>query len=340
MSRPRHRSTSVFIPTSSKASTTGTATSYNCAVSNPPPSSAGTVKIAGVNLSGFDWGCSTDLNSPFPFSSSPDTDFATGNVRRQMTHFVNDDGFNVFRLPVAWQWIINNATAASGVLHEGNIELFVQACLAAGASCIIGQGGPSNATFAQLWGNLAAKYASQPKVIFEIMNEPWSVNITLWAQTVQAAVTTIRTAGASNMILFLGTDWAAVWAFTGGSAAAILVFDVYQYLDSGSGTSSTFIIDAISWGFAPLTEWLRCNGRQAFLTGAGGGSMASCVQYMCNVIPFLNANSDVYVGYTRWAAGGMLQPYVLSEASNMLPDGTWVDHLLVSSCMAPKKHWD
>lgn len=38
---------------------------------------------------------------------------------------------------------------------------------------IVGQGGPSNAIFAQLWGNLATKYASQPKVIFGIMNEPW-----------------------------------------------------------------------------------------------------------------------------------------------------------------------
>lgn len=79
------------------------------------------------------------------------------------------------------------------------------------------------------------------------------------------------------MILLPGTDWAAVWAFTGGSAAAMstvtnpdgsytnLVFDVHQYLDSGSGTSSNCITDAISWGFAPLAQWLRCNGRQAFV---------------------------------------------------------------------------
>lgn len=38
---------------------------------------------------------------------------------------------------------------------------------------IIGQGGPLNAIFSQLWGNIAAKYANQPKVIFVIMNEPW-----------------------------------------------------------------------------------------------------------------------------------------------------------------------
>lgn len=43
-----------------------------------------------------------------------------------MTHFVNDDGFNVFRLPVAWQWLINTPTAASGVLHAGNTALYDQ----------------------------------------------------------------------------------------------------------------------------------------------------------------------------------------------------------------------
>jgi endoglucanase len=38
---------------------------------------------------------------------------------------------------------------------------------------IIGQGGPSNAVFAQLWSSLATKYANQYRVIFGIMNEPW-----------------------------------------------------------------------------------------------------------------------------------------------------------------------
>lgn len=60
-------------------------------------------------------------------------------------------------------------------------------------------------------------------------------------------------------------------------------------------------------------------------TETGGGNTASCVHYMCNVIPFLNANSDgesrnpcptresrelkvlVYVGYVGRAAGEMLR---------------------------------
>lgn len=33
---------------------------------------------------------------------------------------------------------------------------------------IIGQGGPTNAVFAQLWGNIAAQFASNPKIIFGV----------------------------------------------------------------------------------------------------------------------------------------------------------------------------
>jgi hypothetical protein len=36
---------------------------------------------------------------------------------------------------------------------------------------IIGQGGPTNDQFVNLWKQLAAKYASKPKVVFGLMNE-------------------------------------------------------------------------------------------------------------------------------------------------------------------------
>ena len=55
-----------------------------------------------------------------------------------MQHFVNDDGFNVFRLPVGWQFLTNDVL--TGTLDEDNFaeyDALVQACLATGASCII-----------------------------------------------------------------------------------------------------------------------------------------------------------------------------------------------------------
>ncbi len=39
-------------------------------------------------------------------------------------------------------------------------------------NAVIGQGGPSNAQFANLWSQIASKYAGTSKVIFGVMNEP------------------------------------------------------------------------------------------------------------------------------------------------------------------------
>lgn len=95
----------------------------------------------------------------------------------------------------------------------------MQSCLATASYCaidihnfarvsgqIIGQGGPSDEQFADLWAQLATYYKNHEKVVLGLMNEPHDVDIGVWANTVQAAVTAIRNAGAvSQMILLPGT---------------------------------------------------------------------------------------------------------------------------------------
>lgn len=56
----------------------------------------------------------------------------------QMQHFAKDDGFNMFRLPVGWQFLVNNRVG--GTLDAGNTQKYdqlVQACLKTGAYCVI-----------------------------------------------------------------------------------------------------------------------------------------------------------------------------------------------------------
>jgi endoglucanase len=104
-----------------------------------------------------------------------------------MKHFVNDDGLNTFRLPVGWQFLLNNNLG--GNLDSTNFATYdklVQGCLGSGAAlciidihnyarwngAIVGQGGPTNAQFASLWSQIAAKYKGNTKVAFGLMNEP------------------------------------------------------------------------------------------------------------------------------------------------------------------------
>jgi hypothetical protein len=56
----------------------------------------------------------------------------------QMQHFVNDNGYNVFRLPVGWQYLTRDQM--TGVLDEtqfANYNMLVSDCLSTGAYCVI-----------------------------------------------------------------------------------------------------------------------------------------------------------------------------------------------------------
>jgi len=76
---------------------------------------------------------------------------------------------------------------------------------------IIGQGGPTNAQFTNLWTQLASKYGSNDKIIFGLMNEPHDVpDIDKWAATVQEVVTAIRGVAKTNMIALPGNECVAL----------------------------------------------------------------------------------------------------------------------------------
>ncbi|KAF7325063.1 Endoglucanase EG-II [Mycena kentingensis (nom. inval.)] len=324
-------------PTSTTTSTTSTPSS--------PPSASGPLRYVGVNIAGFDFGCNTEGSCTASAAWPPLLQYFGHDGEGQMKHFVNDDGFNAFRLPVGWQFLTNNVLG--GPVVEANLNTYndlVNACLntAPTTVCIIdihnyarwnggiiGQGGPTNAQFAATWSTIAAKYKANPRIIFGIMNEPHDVpDINAWATTVQAAVTAIRQAGATTqMILLPGNNWTSAQTFvSNGSAAALskvvnldgsttnLVFDVHKYLDSdNSGTMPECTTNNIDIAWAPLATWLRDNKRQAFNTETGGGNTASCIQRMCEQIAFQAQNSDVFLGYVGWSAGNFDPSYVLSE---------------------------
>jgi endoglucanase len=300
----------------------GGGSSPSSVASNPTPtssaptggstgSSGGKVKLAGVNIAGYDFGMAITGTQ----DQSQIIDEASDGTS-QMQHFANQDGFNMFRLPAGWQFL--TANQLGGNLDSNNFgkyDRLVQGCLATGAYCIvdihnyarwngavIGQGGPTDAQFVALWTSLATKYKSQSKVIFGVMNEPHDLTISTWAATVQKVVTAIRNAGAtSQMILLPGTDFTSAANFiSNGSGGALikvtnpdgsttnLIFDVHKYLDSdNSGTHTECVTNNIDSAFSPLATWLRQNNRQAILSETGGGNTQSCNQYLCQQLAYL-----------------------------------------------------
>jgi endoglucanase len=109
----------------------------------------------------------------------------------QIEHFA-DQGINVFRLPFGWQYMQptlgGNFDAEFATAYDG----IVRAILATGSQVIIdvhnyarwnggiiGQGGPSNAQFVDLWKRLATAYAGEPAIKFGLMNEPHDLDMVL-----------------------------------------------------------------------------------------------------------------------------------------------------------------
>jgi len=322
------------------------------------------VQMVGVNIAGFDFGCSIQGECNL-VKAVPPLGGAGADGAGQMQHFAKDDNMNIFRLPVGWQYLVNNKLG--GTLDSNNFGRYnqlVQACLNTGAYCmldvhnyarwngqIIGQGGPDNAQFTNLWTQLASKYGSNDKVIFGLMNEPHDVpDINKWADTVQEAVTAIRAVAKTNMIALPGNDWTSASAMPTKSGPALLkvknpdgttdnlIIDVHKYLDSdNSGTHTECVTDNISSAFQPLATWLKANNRKAILSETGGGNTDSCKKYMCQQLDFLNQNADVFLGYVGWSAGSFSpQTYELSEVPTK-NGNSWVDSALVKACFVRKK---
>lgn len=325
-----------------------------------------TVWLAGVNIAGFDFGCPTPTGDYTASKVTPPL-ASQGNADGigQMQHFVANDGLNVFRLPVCWQYLVGNQLGATlDATAFGVYDQLVEGCLSTGAYCIVdihnyarwndqvvGQsnGAVTNDQLASVWYQIADKYQSQSKVIFGVMNEPHDLDVPTWATSVQYAVTSIRNAGATaQMILLPGTTYTSVGDFVGsGSADALsavtnndgshtnLIFDVHQYLDSdSSGTHVDCVTNGVS-NLDNFATYLRNNGRQAFLTETGGGNTGSCYTDVCAELDWMNYNADVYLGWVGWGAGSFSTDYNLSETPTYA-NGVWTDQGLVSSCVAGK----
>ncbi|KAF9015554.1 endoglucanase [Cyathus striatus] len=306
--------------------------------SAPPanPTGAKLPFVGGVNMAGYDFSVATDGSFTGHGSDPPVSQFS---------HFASQ-GVNIFRIPFAWQLMtptlggsidssffsrydntvrtaLNSATQPYVILDLHNYARW--------NGQIISQGGPTDAQYASIWSQLAAKYKDNPKIIFGVMNEPHDIpSISTWATSVQAAVNAIRAAGAtSQYILLPGSSWSSAQALpteagpylvkvtdpAGGTEK--LIFDVHKYLDSdNSGTHADCVTSNVDV-LQTLVNFLKANGnRQAILSETGGGNTSSCFTNLNAELAFVKANSDTLAGFTVWSAGAFDTTYILTLTPN------------------------
>jgi endoglucanase len=294
------------------------------------------VEYFGVNLAGADFG---EGNLPGVYGTH-----YTYPTIAEVDYFVGK-GMNVFRLPFRWERLQNSAFETLNATELTRMDNFVNYATAQGASVvldphnysryygeIIGSTNLDVSAFEDFWAKLAAHYKNNARVIFGLMNEPNSMSSELWRDNANAAIQAIRRAGAHNLILVPGNGWTGAHSWTqnwyGTPNATLMLtivdslnnyaFDVHQYLDSNSsGTSPTCVSATIgSTRLQSFTNWARTNGKRGFLGEFAASDNATCNTAIDNMLAYMLDNSDVWLGWTWWAAGPWWGNYMFSLEPN------------------------
>lgn len=343
--------------------------------------SASALQYAGVNLAGAEFGESQlpgTYGSSYVYPSPAEIDYYRAV------------GMNVVRIPFLWERLQRTLYAGLDTTEFSRLSYIVGYATSRGVSVLldphnyaryhgnlIGSTAVPNAAFADFWKRVAQQFAGNPRVLFGLMNEPHDMPTEQWLSAANAAIAAIRAAGAQNLILVPGNAWTGAHSWSdswyGTPNAAVMrgvvdpghnfAFEVHQYLDAdASGTSAQIVSATIgSQRLASFTSWLRSNGYRGFLgefavagstIGAGSGDEA-----LSDMLRYLDANSDVWRGWTYWAGGpwwgeylftlepqnlgqpnetdrpqlAVMQPHMLPEPAALLP-GIAAVALLARSC--------
>ncbi|SEH32695.1 glycoside hydrolase family 5 protein [Magnetospirillum fulvum] len=252
-----------------------------------------------------------------------------------------DIGANVLRIAFLWERM---QPVLSGPLAKDELER-LDALVARGATrhvtilldvhnygsfnkIAIGTGNVPSAAFSDLWSRLASHYRNAPNVAFGLMNEPFKHKAAEWAPIAQEAILAIRKSGARQLILVPGTRWSSAYSWlnkdgdlSNGEALANIedpannfIFEAHQYFDSNSsGTQPSCVSEDIGVKrLSAFTEWLRQNGKQAFLGEFGASKDPLCLEALSRTLAFLRDNGDVWRGWTYWAAAPWFGDYMFN----------------------------
>ncbi len=302
------------------------------------------LKYAGVNLSG------AEFNS----SKKPGTLYKDYTYPKDTTYaYFAGKGMNIVRLPFLWERLQPEANGELDAAQLAQLKTAVSRAEANGQHLIldvhnyakyngerIGSSAVPISVFSDLWKRLADEFKDDDAVIFGLMNEPNGISSTAWAAAAQAAIDAIRATGAHNLILVPGTAYTGAHSWTNATAgggvsngdalAGIqdpdnrIAFEAHQYLDSDySGTSGECVSSTVGADkLAAFTGWLRNNGKVGFLGEYAAGTGTTCQEALEGMLGYIEANADVWLGWTWWAGG---EWWNTSYPFNVQPDADGSD---------------
>jgi endoglucanase len=303
------------------------------------------ILYTGVNLAGAEFGDSNlpgVYNTHYTYPRSNEVDYFVGK------------GMNTFRLPFRWERLQQAQNAQFNAAELARMKTFVNYATSQGAyvvldphnyaryyGAVVGTTALPNSSLADFWSRLSNEFKTNDRVIFGLMNEPNTMPTEQWRDAANAAIAAIRDTGATNLILVPGNAWTGAhswsqnWYGTPNAVAMLSItdpgnnfaFDAHQYLDSdSSGTSSQIVSQTIGRDrLVGFTNWLRTNNRRGFLgefavanlqIGNGGSQIGD--EAVHQMLDYMEANEDVWLGWTWWSAGPWWGNYMFSlEPTNL-----------------------
>jgi endoglucanase len=281
------------------------------------------LRLTGVNVAGAEFASKT-----LPGKAGTDYFYPTSKT---IDHFAAK-GMNAVRIPFLWERMQPTLGADLNTAELDRLATVVSQATSRGMTVIldvhnyaayrrqpIGSASVPPDALADLWLRLAGRFKDNKQVVFGLMNEPKGLPTETWLAAANAAIASIRQTGAKNLILVPGNGWTGAHSWFGKSygtpnAEAMLgvvdpannyAFDAHQYLDSNySGTHPQCQNEQI--GVTTLrrfTQWLRDHRKRGFLGEFGAGSDPVCMAALDAMLADMEKNSDVWLGWTYWAAG-------------------------------------
>ena len=282
-----------------------------------------TASLTGVNIAGGDFGADR-----VPGIYGQDYIYPA----RSTIDYFAAKGMNIIRLPVLWERLQRGLETDLDETEMKRIDAVVSYVTSKGikiivdihnyakySGSIIGSSSLPPSALGGLWRQIAQRYKHNNLVVFGLMNEPTGLPTETWLHAANDAIAKIRQVGANNLILVPGNGWSSArdWMSrnygTPNSEVMLnvvdpgenYVFDVHQYFDFDfTGTHDDCQSAEIGIkSLAPFTQWARDNRKRGFLGEFGAGANATCLENLDRVLQFIAANSDVWLGWTFWAAG-------------------------------------
>lgn len=291
-------------------------------------SAAGPLPLTGVNLSGGEWNIKPSKGTNYFYPTKAEIVYFAGQ------------GMNCFRYPFRWESLQSAprtplVKAALDQLKE-SVKFATEKKLtvildphnsARYGTNIVGASAVSIGDFADFWAKLAAEFKDDPCVWFGLVNEPHDMSTKLWFETANETIAAIRATGATNMILVPGNHWSGAHSWTGGGENsnakwALTVKDplnhwaleAHQYVDADSSGTKPFVVSPTIGAerLAKFVGWCRQNHLHALLGEFGVPVVPTGEETLHNMLQSMERDSDVWLGWTWWAAGARWGDYLFS----------------------------